>query len=230
MNDYNIDDDFLYKHMRIVENKMLDSLPKEELLSHEFSKGYKRKMKKLLKMQRRSSFTNHLIKLTKSIAVIFIVTISIILASVMSTEAYRVYFFEKIIEIYNEFTGIVFHSEDSKSSDEELVPVNLNYIPTGFKKTEEELYPYEYYIYLENEAGIEIMFEQVPISTNAFVLDTEDTTIESMVIEEQDINYFVNKGLYQFYWNDNRYIYTVMSDYNKDELIKIIENILKKNK
>ncbi len=228
MSNYIIDDDFLYKHMRTFENTMLDALPKENELHHDFSKRYKRKICLLLKIQRRSSFTNQLIKFSKNVAVIFIVVISIAFTSVMSVEAYRVRFFDKVTEIWNEFTSIIFQSEENNS--ESLVPVELGYIPIGFKITEEKVYPYEYYLYLANEPGTEIMFEQVPINANAFIVDTENIVTESIVIANQEVTYFINKEVHQFYWNDDKYVYTVLSEYDKNELIKIIENILEKNK
>ncbi|WP_313527695.1 DUF4367 domain-containing protein [Anaerotignum sp.] len=228
MSNYLVNDDLLYKHMRTFENTMLDALPKENELYHDFSKSYKRKIRLLLKIQRRSCFTNQLIKLSKNVAVIFIVVISIAFTSVMSVEAYRVRFFDKVTEIWNEFTSIVFQSEENNS--ELLVPVELGYIPIGFKITEEKVYPYEYYLYLENETGIEIMFEQAPINTNAFIVDTENTLTENIVVANQEVTYFINKNVHQFYWNDDKYVYTLISEYDKNELTKIIENILEKSK
>lgn len=228
MSNYIVDDDLLYKHMRTFENTMLDALPKENELCHDFSKSYKRKIRLLLNTQKHSSFTNQLIKFSKNVAVIFIVVVSIAFTSVMSVEAYRVRFFEKVTEIWNEFTSIIFQSEENNS--ESLVPVELGYIPIGFKITEEKIYPYEYYLYLENEAGIEIMFEQASINANAFIVDTENIVTESIVVANQEVTYFVNKEVHQFYWNDDKYVYTLLSEYDKSELIKIIENILEKNK
>lgn len=223
-----INDDLLFQHMRTFEYKMLDTLPKENELYHDFSKSYKRKRNLLLKTQKRSAFTNQLINFNKNIAVIFIVVISIAFTSVMSVAAYRERFFEKITEIWNEFTSVIFQSEENSSVS--LVPIELDYIPTGFKITEEKIYPYEYYLYLENEAEIEIMFEQAPINTNAFIVDTENIVTENIVVANLEVTYFINKNVHQFYWNDDKYVYTLISEYDKNELIKIIENILEKNK
>ena len=221
MSNYFIDDNLLYKNIRTVERKMLDTLPKENELSHHFSKSYKRKISLLLKTQRRSSFTNQLIKFSKNIAVIFLIVISIAFTSVMSVEAYRVRFFEKITEIWNEFTSVIFQSEENNS--ESLVPIEPGYIPTGFKITEEKVHPYEYSLYLENEAGIEIMFEQASINANAFIVDTENVVTENIVVANQEVTYFTNKNVHQ-------YFYTLMAAYDENELIKIIESILEKNK
>ena len=185
MSNYLVNDELLYKHMEIVECKLLDTIPEENKLYHEFSKSYRKKLDLLLKKQGRSSFTNQLINLSKNVAVIFIVVISIAFTSVMSVEAYRVRFFDKVTEIWNEFTSIIFQSEENNS--ESLVPVELGYIPIGFKITEEKVYPYEYYLYLENETGIEIMFEQAPINANAFIVDTENIITESIVIANQEV-------------------------------------------
>lgn len=83
---------------------------------------------------------------------------------------------------------------------------------------------------MENEAEIEIMFEQSPINTNAFIVDTETIVAEDIVVANQKVTYFINKNVHQFYWNNDKYVYTLISEYDKNELIKIIENILEKNK
>lgn len=77
MSNYLVNDDLLYKHMGTVESKLLDTIPEENKLYQEFSKSYRKKLGLLLKKQGRSSFTNQLIKLSKNVAVIFIVVISI---------------------------------------------------------------------------------------------------------------------------------------------------------
>lgn len=223
-----IDDTLLYEHMEKVEKTLLNTIPAEQSLKHEFSKSYRKKISHLLKTQKRSPFVNRIIKYSKGIAAIFIVFISIAFTSVMSVEAYRERFFEIVTEIWTEFTSVIFQTEENSSDT--LIPAELNHIPNGFKKTEERVYPYEYYLCLENDTGNEIIFEQTPINANAFIIDTEDTEVETIKIADQQINSFTNKNLHQFYWNDNKYMYSLISEYDKNELIKIIKNILEKNR
>lgn len=225
MNKYIIDDDFLYNHMKSSENIILENLPKEHELSHKFSKRFERRMNKLIRQERRSPFIKSFINHGKRVAIIFLIFISIAFATTMSVEAYRVKFFEIVIEVWEEFTSIIFKSKES-IDDRKLIPVNPIYIPDDFKIIEEDTNHYEHFIYWENDYGVEIMFEQAKITSNAIINDTEGIEIEKIFIEEQEVIYFTNKNVHQLYWNDSNYIYTIVSSYDKKELIKMAESII----
>jgi len=226
MNKYIIDDDFLYDHMENVENIILESLPKEDDLSHKFSKRFERKMKRLIRQERRTPFTKSFIKYSRKVAIIFLIVISITFTTIMSVEAYRVKFFEVVIEVWEEFTSIIFKSKEN-IDDGKLIPVNPTYIPHGFTIIEEDTNHYEHFIYWENDDGIEIMFEQAKITSNAIINDTEGIEIEKILVDEQEVTYFTNKNVHQIYWNDSTYIYTIISAYDKKDLIKMVESIIR---
>ena len=226
MNKYIIDDDFLYDHMENVENIILESLPKEDDLSHKFSKRFERKMKRLIRQERRTPFTKSFIKYSRKVAIIFLIVISITFTTIMSVEAYKVKFFEVVIEVWEEFTSIIFKSKEN-IDDGKLIPVNPTYIPHGFTIIEEDTNHYEHFIYWENDDGIEIMFEQAKITSNAIINDTEGIEIEKILVDEQEVTYFTNKNVHQIYWNDSTYIYTIISAYDKKDLIKMVESIIR---
>ena len=198
MSKHIVDDDFLYKHMRKAEIKMLDSLPKEEELSHKFSKDFEKKMDKLIKEQKRTPFMRSFVIYGKRVAAIFLIIVSVSFATTMSVEAYRVRFFEVITEVWEEFTSIVFKSEE-EINDGNLLPTNPQYIPEGFSIFYEDVDDYMNMIIYKNEANIEIFYEQSFISNKEILLDTEGIEVETMKIENQNINYFTNKGVNQVY-------------------------------
>jgi len=225
MNKYVMDDDFLYKYIKSAENIMIDSLPKEEALSHNFSKRFQKKMNKLIREERRSPFIKTFVNYSRKVAIIFLIFISIAFATTMSVEAYRVRFFEVVIEVWEEFTSIIF-KEKQNIDDGKLIPVNPTYIPDNFKIIEHEINSYEQFIYWQNDNGIEIMFEQAKITANSIITDTEGIDIEELLIGEQKIIYFTNKNVNQIYWNDSNYIYAIISEYDKNELLKMVESII----
>ncbi|WP_312908912.1 DUF4367 domain-containing protein [Tissierella praeacuta] len=225
MNKYIIDDNFLYNHMESTENIILESLPEEDDLSHNFSKRFERRMNKLIRQERRSPFIKIFVNYSRKVAIIFLIVISITFTTIMSVEAYRVKFFEVVIEVWEEFTSIIFKSKEN-IDDGKLIQVNPIYIPNDFKITEEDTNHYEHFIYWENDYGIEIMFEQTKITSNAIISDTEGIKVEKIFIEEQEVIYFTNKNVHQLYWNDSNYIYTIVSAYDKKELIKMAESII----
>lgn len=226
MSKHVIDDDFLSEHIRKAEIKMLDSLPKEEDLSHKFSKGFEKKMDKLIKEEKRTPFKRSFVIYGKRAAAVALIVLTVTFITTMSVEAYRVKFFEVITKVWDEFTSITFNSEEGVMV-EKLVVINPEYIPEGFSIVEEELSDYMNLIVYTNSNNIEIIYEQSLISDGEIILDTEGVEVKTTNIESQEINYFSNKGVNQVYWNDYNYTYNFISSIDMEELFKMAESILK---
>lgn len=227
MSKHIVDDDFLYKHMRKSEIKMLDSLPKEEELSHKFSKDFEKKMDKLIKEQKSTPFMRSFVIYGKRAAAIFLIIAAISFAATMSVEAYRVRFFEVITEVWEEFTSIRFESEE-EVIDGKLIAINPEYIPETFSILEETLSDYVNKIIYVNMIDEEIIYEQRLISDGEIIFDTEGVEVKTMNIGDQTINFFTNKGLSQIYWNDDLYRYRFSSTIDMEEIIKMTKSILNK--
>ncbi|MCK9471753.1 MAG: hypothetical protein M0Q88_08375 [Bacilli bacterium] len=145
MDKYIINDDFLYKYMKGAENIILESLPKEEELSYKFSKRFKRKMNKLIRRENRTPFMKSFINHSKKVAVLFLIFATIAFATTMSVEAYRVKFFEVVIEVWEEFTSMIFKN-NKNINDRKLIPAVPEYTPKGFSILEENINDYVYSI------------------------------------------------------------------------------------
>ncbi len=226
MDKYIINDDFLYKYMKGAENIILESLPKEEELSYKFSKRFKRKMNKLIRRENRTPFMKSFINHSKRVAVIFLIFVTIAFATTMSVEAYRVKFFEVVIEVWEEFTSMIFKN-NKNINDKKLIPAVPEYTPKGFSILEENINDYVYSIIYVNENNEEIFYEQRIISQGEVLLDTENIEVETIEVDNQAIILFTNKGVNQIYWSDDSYSFTLISTINIEELITITKNIFK---
>ncbi|MFA7533077.1 MAG: DUF4367 domain-containing protein [Tissierellaceae bacterium] len=226
MDKYIINDDFLYKYMKGAENIILESLPKEEELSYKFSKRFKRKMNKLIRRENRTPFMKSFINHSKKVAVLFLIFATIAFATTMSVEAYRVKFFEVVIEVWEEFTSMIFKN-NKNINDRKLIPAVPEYTPKGFSILEENINDYVYSIIYVNENNEEIFYEQRIISQGEVLLDTENIEVETIEVDNQAIILFTNKGVNQIYWSDDSYSFTLISTINIEELITITKNIFK---
>lgn len=220
-----ITDELLSENMRKIEIMLLDSLPKEEDLSHEFSKTFEKKMNKLIREQKRTPFMRSFITYGKRAAAIFFIIVGISFVTTMSVEAYRVKFFEIITEVWEEFTSVRYSTENG-ITDTILEPITPEYIPEGFTIIEEELDDYGNRIIYENIDNDEIFYEQRVMSNGVIIFDTEGITVQTMEIEGQEINYFTNKGVSQVYWNNYLYIFTLHSTIGEEEIIKIARSVI----
>lgn len=228
MDKHIIDDDFLYKYMKSTENIIIESLPKEEDLSHRFSKRFERRMNKLIRQEKRTPFMRSFINYSKRVAVIFLIFTTIVFATTMSVEAYRVKFFEIATEVWEEFTSIIFKSKDHINNNQ-LIPAIPEYIPKGFSILEESTSDHLYRVIYISENNKEIFYEQRVLSYGEIILDTENVETKVIEIGNQTIILFTNKGTNQIYWSDDSYSYTLISSINKDEVIKIVKGILEKD-
>lgn len=229
MNKYDISDELIIENIKSLENKIINSLPKAEELSHDFSKKFQKKMNKLIKQEKRNPFMQSFINYGKRAAVLFFIVISVSFVTTMSVEAYRLRFFEVITRVWEEFTSITFKSE-KEIIDRKLVAINPDYIPEGFSILEEDVNDYVNTVIYENEINEEIIYEQILISNGEIIFDTEDVEVKTMNIGNQTINFFTNKEVSQIYWNDDLYIYTLNSTIDMEEIIKIAKSILENNK
>nr|WP_300002916.1 DUF4367 domain-containing protein [Tissierella sp.] len=221
-----IDDEFLSEHIRKLEIKTLDELPKEEDLNHNFSKAFEDKMNKLIKEEKQSFFIRNFNRYGKRAAAILIIALSVSFLVTMSVEAYREKFFQVITDVKKEFTSVRIESDD-EIVDRILKPINPGYIPEGFTILEENLNDYVNRTIYSNANDEEIIYEQRIISNGETIFDTEGVEVKTMEINNQEINFFTNKGVSQIYWNDDLDMYRLSSTIEQDKLIKVAKSIIK---
>lgn len=222
-----LDDKFLYAYIPQIEQKKLEQIPPESKLNHQFSKHFKRKMKILLKYERRTPTMRQLIHWVKNAAAILLIIISLTFGTVLSVEAYRVRFFEFVTNVWEELTSVVIKSDDNSYNDT-LMPITPAYIPNGYDIFEQSNNKYENIIIFTNDTGTEIYYAQELLTQSEFIIDSENTEIESFFIDSQEIYLIVNKNTTQLYWHDNSSIFSIISSLDKTELIKMCESIIKK--
>lgn len=154
-----IHDEFLYTHVPQAEKKMLENIPPEDELNHKFSRGFKRKIKALLKYERRTPSMRRFAHRMKIAASIFLVILSLTFGIIMSVEAYRIRFFKFITQVYEELTSIVIRSDENAGPDT-LVLASPTYIPDGYSILEQTSSEYKYSIIYCNVDGAEIYYLQ----------------------------------------------------------------------
>ena len=220
-------DEFLFEYMPKA-NILLDQLEEErdkDMDPHTFSNNYKSKLRKNIKEYSRTHVQRKFVALRKYVAgfvILFILTNSILFAT---AEEYRERFFEIINTVYEKFTSIVTEVEEG-SFDEEMSFTQPSYIPEGFDLVGDMQADITRKMDYINENKI-IEFKQSIITSGETQIDTENTSIQEMEINEQIINYYFNKGMYNAYWNDNKFSYSISAEVSFEELIKIIEGIQK---
>lgn len=214
-------------HMPKAEDILLSKIPEENELSHKFSNRFNKKMRNLLKYERRTPAMRRVTHRMKVAAAMFLVTLTLTFGTVMSVEAYRIRFFEFVTQVWEELTSIVTHSDDNADHDT-LVLASPSYIPKGYTILEQTSNEYKYSIIYIDESGAEIYYLQKLSSQSEFIFDTEDVQPKEINIGGSVGYLIINKGVTQLYWYDNYNTYTLISSLEENEIIKMAESI--KNK
>ena len=140
--------------------------------------------------------------------------------TVINVEAVRVPFLNWLINIQKTHTTIQFVSD----ADTELPDLQFGYIPENFV------------VQLDSVSQASKLYSLVSDETTIYVdvyytntitdLDTENAQIEYSVLDNQaDVMIVKKDGQTQLVWTDDLYAYTIISNYDANELLKIANHI-----
>ena len=141
MDKYEITDDLLFQHCTNVENFILEQIPDEEDIDYEYPKEFEKKIKKIIKEEKRRSFLNKIYLYTKKVAVVFIAFLISLFAVTMSVEALRTKLFDMVKDVYEKFTIYKFKIDENDNEKVNfLEKKSINYLPDGFEEIDRAEY------------------------------------------------------------------------------------------
>lgn len=227
-NDENIDDDFLYEQIKRYDDEVIESLPSDTDLKHIFSDRFNYKMDNLIKAEKKNTFFINFKYYSKT-AIIYIILITALTFGVTITVyAYRIRISEVISTVFDEFTSIKISSENNANNDK-IAPIEPLYIPDGYKIIERYGSDYDQTIIYGNSLGNEIIYSQMLLANAGILIDTENAKLESIIINNIEVNTVEKNGYAKIYWNDENYFYMFNGNVEKSILLDMAENILQKS-
>ena len=223
-----IDDAYLYEHMPKVEENLMSLIPPEEELDHKFSRRFERKMKKLMKYERRSPKERTVYRGMKLAFAALAVGVLSAFGSAMSVKAYRFRIIEFFVEVFTDLTS--YSIQEERPDGEEIVPVEPGYVPKGFVQNSCVVNDSRYRIKYENESGNLIYYEQMVMSAVGYFVDTEKTVGEETMVGKLKVSIVKEQGTCTLYWKDGMYAYSIIGSGNvaTEELLKIARSVIKK--
>ncbi len=134
-----ITEEMLYKYAPKAEKLWLDSLPPDDQIpEHQFSRRFERKMKKLIRDQRRSPSMRQFMRIARQTAAAILIVVSLSFSCLMTVEAYRAKFIEIVTEVFYDLTHFTFFS--SWSEDMGLGGIEFSYLPDGMAEVQRETF------------------------------------------------------------------------------------------
>lgn len=196
----------------------IDSFP-EDIPEHEFSREHIEKMQPLL-VQKRTELKPRISR--KSLKFILIAAILMSLATtifVVAKPAFEKYSLKKSSD-HSMYDVII----DDKSNVKKVSSLNVNYIPSGFEKTDSYKSEYQY-IYKYEKDKEYFVIEKIKLNSS-INYDTEHTCEEIIKINGKDVICRQGEnGFKDYLYNDGNYIYSISGNISNAEFVNIIQNI-----
>lgn len=224
-----LSEEMLYEHARKAEELWLNSLPSDDKIpEHRFSNKFERKMRKLIRSQRRSPGLNQFLSASKRIAVIALAILTVSFSCLMCVEAYREKFIEVITEIFEELTQFSFSS--SRTEKTELGEITLEYLPDGMLEVYRECNSktHNQSIYFEDIESRRIGIDQdimVDGKQSTMILDTEDADVSMIDFNGYEATLIVKGEHTILMWEDDVSVILVSGDFPPDEIIRVASGI-----
>lgn len=193
---------------------------------HEFSESFERDMKRLVS-QRKKPYFRMINTVGKRVACVAAVLLIGTFTTVMNVEAARSAIAEFFIGVYEKFSTFISADSDNEAPEkiEQLYEITcgLDWFVVNWEVADDLVYNVTYL----NEPYI-VDFKQSVKSEYDTNWNTEDTSIETIMIDEYEAVYFLdNHNYHHLVWNTEDYVFSVSTNVGKDELIEMSKSVQK---
>lgn len=196
-----------------------------QMITHDFSPEFERKMKQLIKRQRKPyySITNSSIK---KITLGFVAAVIFSMTMVMSVSALREGLFDMVQQVFEKFSIVTYQSKEvSPNMDKPFVEYELTKLPEGYVLTEENVVEGMKIKDSEYSNGINsILFYQYHIETADFMINTEGVNLEELFVNNRTLHYYSNLGIQTVFWNNGEYSFNISGEIDKETLLDLVNH------
>lgn len=220
-----IDESILKQAMRAEIEDRMQKIPEHYYEPHEFSRKFERRMKYLIKNSQYSKLTRVFISVSKRVAVIILVILSISISAVLSVQAYRVKFFKFIQQQFKEYSVIFLEPETNSLLPIVMPSFNLSFIPEKFEKVVDIKKENEIRLAYTDDNDHRITYRQSFASRISPNINTEDTELVKIEYRGDESYYYENNGNYTVMWVDGMFYFSVSCNIDKETLFKIADGV-----
>lgn len=222
-----IDDAYLYRHMPAAEMILMNRIPPEEELDHQFSRRFCRKMKALLKYERRTPRERAVYRGMKLAFATLAVILLIVFGSAMTVKAYRFRFVEFIVEVFEDLTS--YSVQEEKPDGEAVDLVEPQNVAKEYAIVNRIVDSRGFFIEYENENGERVIYRQEILSLFSRFWDTETCVRSEIYIGKQKVDIIEENDMWVVYWDDENYAYSITGAKKiaLDELLDMARSIIK---
>ena len=217
------------KRLEYLIDEAFDDLEIDEIIDEkniEFSEEHNKKIEKLFKREKNKRIVKEAKSVFMKIAVIVIV---VVLGMTFCVEANRIKFFNFIVDYTNKYTEIRYNENDintnknieTENNEENMI--ELGYIPPNFSLNRKQIKETSIYMAFTNDKKNFVISAKE--QEGVVQIDTENAEVESININGRNCMMVTKDERISVYWTTNNMSFFIGGNIDKEEIIKIIENI-----
>ena len=201
----------------------------EQETEHVFSGHFERKMRKIIKDQKRSPGQRRFISIVQKAAVILLVLLAGTFATTLSVKAYREEFISFIKRVTHRATNIEYRIGDVEYCEVDLSKTVFGYLPEGYEIVEEGLLTERIAYYKLADANSHLLFIDLTVvtdySTGVLSINTENTEVSYPVINGEEALLSVDSEGLILVWSRRNVILEISGVVSEEDAIEIAKNI-----
>ncbi len=222
-----------------VEN-ILAEYPAEDDLNPDFAlpPEFDQKMKKIIAKHERKIKLNKIrkkaVQYVPKAAIFLLILLGSLTIMVASVQALRIKALNMIIDIKGQYTSIKTNDENNLQNQQPKAQLSQDwkgyfpeYAPADFKIDEAAESSIVNTISFSNDQGQTITFKQYKSENADIRIDTENAQVQNVEIHGHDALIAEKEGLISIVWKED-YLFTLIGNANKNEMIKMANSVLKK--
>lgn len=214
-------DDLIDEACNITAYNMNEQLTEPEE-QHVFSQEHQKAMNVLFKKERNKIKLNRFVKASRRIAAVFLVMILISTISIFSVTAWRIKFFNLIIDMRQTYTEITLGEKTCDTYDNDAV--TLNYIPKGFSLERSDLLTN--HIFLSFKKAEKYFFFTTFENKGTMTIDTENAQVKKVKVNGYEGILSLKKNVTILVWKENKYVVNISGNLGENEIMKIAEKTI----
>lgn len=196
--------------------------------AHLFSSHYQRKKKQILRLAEKGILGNAPALQSRRFrfrrtAVLIAAIVAVLAAATAAAAIVKPEVFYIIKEKITNWTITFDNSSTEKPAFAYIKPP----VPEGYQIIDETKGPDFYYLTFRNESGQEISYDQNDPDSVSISIDSEQTTPKKESIEGVEVIISEHDGIAQIMYTDNRYVYVIDGNCEKDVLYNIVKEMIK---
>lgn len=223
---FRLDLEILQKALMLEIEENMYNIPDEYYSPHKFSKRFERRMKRLQRYANRPPVFNVIYTVAKRVAIIFLAVAIASFTTIMSVEALRIKFLKFVEQKFKEYSAIFYEPDYPTESLNHgtFVAYVPSYIPTGFELIH-SAFVNGVTLQYENSTEDFITYRQRWIDEVNMQINTEGTELIEIVVDQRNVKYYENNGIFTVFWDDDEYFYYISTNIDRKTAIKVAENV-----